>query len=60
MIKKINKIVKKYLRWINLWVVSKDKCINDIKKEKILLETSTIIRQDIPQSSTKMRRYDKV
>ena len=60
MIKKINKIVKKYLTWINLWVVSKDKCINDIKREKILLETSTIIRQDIPQSSTKMRRYDKV
>ena len=34
MIKKINKIVKKYLKWINLWVVSKDKCINDIKREK--------------------------
>ena len=35
MIKKIkkNKIVKKCLRWINLWVVSKDKCINDIKRE---------------------------
>ena len=28
-----SKIVKKYLRWINLYAVSKDKYINDIKRE---------------------------
>ena len=28
-----SKIVKKYLRWINLFVVSKDKCISGIKRE---------------------------
>ena len=30
---KEGKIVKKYLRWINLSVLSKDKCINGIKRE---------------------------
>ena len=30
---KENKIVKECLRWINLWVVSRDKCNNGIKRE---------------------------
>ena len=30
---KESKTVKKCLRWINLFVVSKDKCNNDIKRE---------------------------
>ena len=29
---KISKIVRKYLKWINLQVVSKDKCVNGIKR----------------------------
>ena len=29
---KESKIVKKYLRWMNLEVVSRDKCINVIKR----------------------------
>ena len=35
---KESKIVKKCLRWINLLVVSRDKCNNGIKKGKILVE----------------------
>ena len=30
---KEKKIVKKYLRWINLYIVFKDKCNKDVKSE---------------------------
>ena len=46
MIKKYkgNKIVKKCLRWINLLVVSRGKCNNDIKRENSAGSLSIINR----------------
>ena len=41
---KENKIVKKCLRWINLLVVSRGKCNNDIKKENSTGSLSIINR----------------
>ena len=43
-IKKEGKIVKKCLRWINLLVVSRDKCNNGIKRENLFGNLSMINR----------------
>ena len=50
MIKKYkeSKIVKKCLGWINLLVVSRGKCNNDIKRENSTGSLSIISFQDIP------------
>ena len=50
MIKKYkeSKIVKKCLGWINLLVVSRGKCNNDIKRENSTGSSSIISFQDIP------------
>ena len=53
MIKKYkeSKIVKKWLRWINLQVTSKDECNNDIKRKNSTGNLSIINREYLIQQS---------
>ena len=44
---KESKIVKKCLRWINLLIVSRDKCNNGIKRENSSGSLSIINRADL-------------
>ena len=53
---KERKIMKKRLRWINLLVVSRGKCNNDIKRENSAGILSIINRHTL-YSKAKTRRY---
>ena len=53
---KERKIMKKCLGWINLLVVSRGKCNNDIKRENST-EILSIINRHILHSKAKTRRY---
>ena len=46
---KESEIVKKYLRWINLYEVFKDKCNNDIEMENSTGNLSIINKADFIQ-----------